>query len=447
MRAIRPHAGVAPGPQRIHGGGSLLKLGSDGRAGAMDLYRAVRRATEELAAPLSAEDQAAQSMADASPTKWHRAHTTWFFETFLLQPLLSGWSSPEPAYAELFNSYYETVGPRFDRPRRGVLTRPSCAEVAAYRQRVDAGIETLIRSLNQADWAHAAPLLELGINHEQQHQELLLTDVLHLLSQNPMPAAYRTDLPVSGQPAASGPAWFDFAGGLVEIGHAGDGFAFDCEGPRHRVFLNPYRLAGRAVTNGEFLAFLEAGGYRDHRLWLAAGRAAVVAQGWEAPLYWRRGANGWAQFGLGGLAALDLSAPVAHISYFEADAYARWAGKRLPTEAEWESAATMVPITGNFADSGKLGPAPAGAPTGTFPQQLYGDVWEWTQSAFSPYPGFQPSPGAVGEYNGKFMIGQMVLRGGSCATPAGHVRPSYRNFFPPDARWQFSGLRLAEDLV
>jgi ergothioneine biosynthesis protein EgtB len=355
-------------------------------------------------------------MPDASPAKWHRAHTTWFFETFLLKPFLSGYRAPREEYAFLFNSYYEAAGPRHARPRRGMLSRPSCAEVAEYRSAVDEAMVPLLR--NPPD--RAAALVELGLQHEEQHQELLLTDILHALSLNPLCPAY---VPDWREDAAHDPAlMLDGPEGVVEIGHGGPGFAFDNETPRHRAYLSPYRIGSRLVTNGDWLAFIEDGGYGDPLLWMSDGWAVRQAENWETPLYWEHRDGAWMQFGLGGLKPLDPALPVRHVSWYEADAFARWAGKRLPTEQEWEAAATLP----GFRDA-------------------EGVAWQWTGSAYRPYPGFRPWAGAVGEYNGKFMINQMVLRGGSAATPPGHARPSYRNFFPPGARWQFSSLRLAED--
>lgn len=403
-------------------------------------YLKVRRATQALVAPLSAEDQCVQSMPDASPVKWHLAHTSWFFETFLLTPHLAGYRPFDPRFAFLFNSYYEALGPRQPRPQRGLLTRPSADEIAAYRLHVD---EAMTRLLADPP-AEAAGLLELGLAHEQQHQELILMDVKHLFGQSPLKPAYApaAALPVGADPGPA--AAVGFGGGLVEIGHDGQGFAFDNEGPRHRVYLQPFRLADRLVTNAEWLAFMEDGGYRRPELWLADGWACVQERGWAAPLYWEQGEAGWLAMTLQGLRALAPHAPVAHVSYYEADAYATWAGARLPTEAEWEHAAAGLPVRGNFWGEGQFGPAAAGAPTGSL-RQMFGDVWEWTRSAYCPYPGFQPAPGAVGEYNGKFMSGQMVLRGGACVTPDEHVRATYRNFFHPAQRWMFSGVRLAWD--
>ena len=388
-------------------------------------FAVVRARTDALAAPLSPEDQTVQSMPDASPAKWHRAHTTWFFETFLLLPHLPGYSRFREEFGFLFNSYYEAAGPRHARPKRGVLTRPSSAEVAAYRSHVDAAMAALMR---RASPDVPLDLVELGLQHEEQHQELLVTDALHALAQNPLHPAFYPDW--REPEAATGPARFlDGPTGVVEIGHgdaaaAAAGFAFDNETPRHRAFLAPYRIADRLVSNGEWLAFMRDGGYSRPTLWMSDGWAACQAEGWEAPLYWRRegGGGGWRQFTLAGLRPVDEDAPVRHVSWYEADAFARWSGRRLPTEAEWEAAAGLP----GFHDA-------------------EGVVWQWTGSAYRPYPGFRPWEGAVGEYNGKFMVNQMVLRGGSLATPPGHARRSYRNFFAPDKRWQFSGVRLAED--
>jgi len=378
-------------------------------------YQAVRAGTLALAEPLSSEDCALQSMPDASPTKWHLAHTSWYFETFALEPALPGYRCFEPAFRVLFNSYYNGVGPQFARPQRGLLTRPSLDEVRAYRDHVDRHMQTLLAS-GVRDPALREIVL-LGTHHEQQHQELILTDVKHLLAQNPLAPVYHES---GAHPArvASDVGFVAFPGGVREIGHAGAGFAFDNEGPRHRVYLEPFALANRPVTNREYLAFVDAGGYRDPGPWLADGWAAVQNHGWETPLYWRQRGESWRTFTLGGERELGLDEPVVHVSFYEADAFARWSGARLPTEMEWEVAGLAS-----------------------------GEVWEWTRSAYAPYPGYAPPAGALGEYNGKFMSNQLVLRGGSCATPADHVRATYRNFFYPDARWQFSGIRLAKDAV
>jgi ergothioneine biosynthesis protein EgtB len=402
----------------------------------LDDYHRVRRATESLCSPLAVEDYVVQAMPDASPVKWHLAHTTWFFETFLLRARLDGYRSPNAAYHFLFNSYYNSAGPQFLRPDRGHLSRPTVDEVYAYRAHVDKAMETLI----QANEDDLAGLVRLGLNHEQQHQELILTDLKYNLGANPLRPAYHS-VTASSEPAPP-LAFVPCEGGLYDAGHTGDRFAFDNEGPRHRVWLQPYRLGSRLVTCGEYLEFIAAGGYRRWDLWLSEGWRTVRERGWTAPLYWERDGAGWWLFTLAGLQRLDEDAPVSHVSYYEADAYARWRGWRLPTEYEWEVAAARVPIEGHFADAGLYHPRVARPERLA---QLFGDCWEWTTSAYLPYPGFRPAPGAVGEYNGKFMINQMVLRGGSCATPADHVRATYRNFFPPDARWQFSGIRLAAD--
>ena len=402
-------------------------------------FRQTRRTTEHLVRDLSPEDAGAQSMSDASPTKWHLAHTTWFFETFLLVPNLADYQVFDPAFGYLFNSYYEALGPRQPRPDRGLLTRPSLAEVMDYRTHVDAAMERLLTA-----GLASAELVELGLAHEEQHQELILMDILHLFAQSPLKPAYLQEA-AHGLTVYPGPMdRVRFDGGLVEIGHDGRDFAFDNEGPRHQVFLTPYELADRLVTNGEWLAFMVDGGYQRAELWLSEGWAKLQAEGWSAPAYWQAHDGGWRVMSLLGLRALDPHAPVAHISFYEAEAYATWAGARLPTEAEWEHAAQGLAVLGNFADHGRL--VPTGAdPSATGLRQMFGDLWEWTRSAYHPYPGFEAPQGAVGEYNGKFMIGQMVLRGGGCATPHGHVRASYRNFFHPGQRWMFSGMRLAWD--
>jgi dimethylhistidine N-methyltransferase len=406
-------------------------------------YHAVRESSEALIAPLSDADATVQSMPDASPAKWHLAHTTWFFESFVLAPHLSGYRIFDDHFNFLFNSYYETVGARHPRPRRGLLTRPTLETILAYRQHVDEGIEKLLR---ENAFASVTELVELGCHHEQQHQELLLTDILHLFAQSPLKPAYKLPGPLLVQPQTIGAAeYLAFDGGLVEIGHEGSGFAFDSEGPRHGVFIEPYRFADRPVTNREWIEFMTDGGYQDPLLWLSEGWSAAHDQGWTMPLYWEKRDDTYWTMTLRGSQPVDLEAPVTHVSYFEAEAYATWSHKRLPTEMEWEIASHKVPLTGNFSDSGYLRPrAASNAAEG--PRQMLGDVWEWTRSAFLPYPRFRPAAGAVGEYNGKFMSGQFVLRGGSCVTPAGHIRRSYRNFFPPATRWQFAGVRLADDV-
>ena len=400
-------------------------------------YRAIRATTEALCRPLEVEDYVLQAMPDVSPTRWHLAHVSWFFETFLLEPNVPGYRPFDRRYRTLFNSYYNAVGAQFSRPDRGHLSRPTVAEVYAYRAHVDRGMVSLLEA------GHTSPLVELGLNHEQQHQELILTDIKFNLAVNPLkPACYQVTIPEGLAPSSVD--WLDIPGGVVWIGHDGADFSFDNEGPRHRVLLAPYRLASHPVTNAEYREFIDAGGYRDWRWWTSEGWRVVQVRGWDAPLYWTRETGGWETFTLAGMTPIDPAAPVTHVSWFEADAYARWRECRLPTEAEWEHAVAESPITGNFQDSGVYHPLPAPGESGGL-QQMFGDVWEWTQSAYLPYPGFRPIEGAAGEYNGKFMINQMVLRGGSCATPRSHIRASYRNFFPPDARWQFSGIRLASD--
>jgi ergothioneine biosynthesis protein EgtB len=412
------------------------------RSALLAWYQDVRRTTERLCRPLSAEDQVVQAMPDVSPTKWHLAHVSWFFETFLLAPNLPGYAPLNPTYRVLFNSYYNAVGPQFSRPDRGHLSRPSVAEVQAYRGWVDDGMARLLEDGDEARLAAAAPLLELGLNHEQQHQELILTDIKYNLAINPLRPAYHAVAVPRG--AATRPqGWRLHAGGLQRIGHDGLGFAFDNEAPRHTVYLRPFRIADRPVTNGEYLEFMEAGGYTVAAPWLSEGWRTVQERGWQAPLYWERRDGAWWTQTLSGPLPLDPHAPVAHVSYFEADAYARWRGVRLPSEQEWEHAAAEVPVRGNLQEQGVFHPLPA--VDGGAAAQMFGDVWEWTQSAYAPYPGYRAATGAIGEYNGKFMVSQMVLRGGSCVTPQSHLRATYRNFFPPDARWQFSGIRLADD--
>lgn len=406
-------------------------------------YREVRHTSEKLGEPLSDADATVQSMPDASPAKWHLAHTTWFFEAMVLVPHLKGYKPFDERFTFLFNSYYETLGTRQPRPRRGMITRPALDEIYAYRAHVDQAVISLL-ALRPAP--EIAELIELGCHHEQQHQELLLTDILHLFAQSPIRPAYRDPAPVSVETAALRPLSFtEFEGGIFEIGHGGAGFAFDSEGPRHRVLIEPFRLADRLVTNAEWIEFIEDGGYTKPLLWLSEGWAKVLAEGWSHPLYWEaRDGRHWTMT-LRGFQLVDPTAPVAHVSYFEADAFATWSGKRLPLEAEWEVAAQRLDVQGNFLDFNRLRPKPAPPQTAGV-QQMFGDVWEWTRSPFSPYPRFRAAEGAVGEYNGKFMSGQFVLRGGSCVTPPGHLRASYRNFFPADMRWQFAGLRLAEDV-
>ncbi|WP_263975518.1 ergothioneine biosynthesis protein EgtB [Leptolyngbya sp. 7M] len=404
----------------------------------IEQYQQVRQLSEQICQPLAIEDYVIQSMADVSPPKWHLAHTSWFFETFLLVPYLPGYQVFHPQYGYLFNSYYEAVGQRHPRPQRGLLSRPTVAEVYRYRAYVDDGMRVLLSS--SLDPTLEA-LIQLGLHHEQQHQELLVTDIKHILALNPLRSAYRLDLPASPVPGSTKEHWLDYPGGLYSIGYAGNEFAFDNESPQHSVYLQDYWLAAQLVTNGEYLEFMQAGGYSKPEHWLSEGWATVQAAQWQAPLYWEPIDGEWWMMTLAGMRPVNLDEPVCHVSFYEADAFARWRGKRLPTEAEWEVATAGVAVQGNFLETGYLHPIAAQGLTR--PDQLFGDVWEWTQSAYLPYPGFQPAAGAVGEYNGKFMCNQMVLRGGSCATPPNHIRSTYRNFFPPAARWQFSGIRLA----
>ncbi len=395
-----------------------------------------RALTIALIAPLAAEDCVVQSMPDASPAKWHLAHTTWFFEQFVLGPHAPAYREFDPRFGYLFNSYYETVGDRHRRAERGLLTRPTLEDVRAYRDSVDEGVLDLLAHGTSAE---VAALIELGLHHEQQHQELLLTDLKHLLSCNPLRPTYR-ELDVS-EPADLEPLLFyQCPEGIYEIGHSGSAFSFDNETPRHRVFLAPFALAHRPISNAEYRDFIRDGGYTKAPLWMSDGWATVQAQGWKRPIYWNNALDG--EFTLGGERELEGAAPVCHVSWYEADAFSRWAGARLPTESEWEVVAARQPIDGNFLDDDLLHPQANGA--GRDLMQLFGDVWEWTSSAYSPYPGFQPAAGAIGEYNGKFMANQFVLRGGSCVTPTSHIRATYRNFFYPTARWQFAGIRLAK---
>ena len=459
-------------------------------------YQNVRQQTEKLCAPLAVEDYVIQSMPDASPARWHLAHTTWFFETFVLAQACPGYTPWHNDFGYLFNSYYNQIGAQYPRPKRGLLSRPGVAEIYDYRRTVDERMEAIL-SAGDGRVEPFLPTIELGLQHEQQHQELILTDLKHMLSCNPLFPVYRAwpcepappantvelatevgrnkpapagvsgkltgpmpetvaSRPYSGllqnlnstvlAPPAPLPrlAWVEGKSGVCEIGHNGDGFAYDNEGPRHATWLQPHALASRPIVNGEYLEFINEGGYGCPELWLSLGWETVRANQWEAPLYWVKVAGDWWHFTLAGLRPLDINAPVCHVSYFEAEAYARWAGARLPTEAEWETAASAYPLEGHFVESGRHQPLPPTPLAGKAPLlQLFGDVWEWTSSPYSPYPGFSPAAGAVGEYNGKFMCNQFVLRGGSCATPQDHIRHTYRNFFQPEARWQFSGFRLA----
>lgn len=420
---------------------------SDDRLTLLRAFEETRETSAALAAPLTPEDQTVQSMTDASPTKWHLAHTTWFFETFLLKPFAAAYKPFNGAYEYLFNSYYNAVGEQYPRARRGLVTRPGVEETMEFRTHVDAGVAKLLEYVSDNQFGRVQQLMRIGINHEQQHQELLCTDLKHALSFNPLdPAPYDAPAKTRDQ-GAPGLGWLSHDGGVLETGVDWElaDFAFDNEGPRHKSYVAPFKLADRLVTNGEYLAFMEDGGYETATLWLSDGWARVREEGWRSPLYWREDEDGWSAYSLHGRAAVNPHAPVTHVSYFEAAAFAEWAGKRLPRENEWEVAAGDAAIEGNFLRPG-TSPAPSivnGATGGL--RQMFGDCWEWTQSPYTAYPGYRALPGAVGEYNGKFMSGQMVLRGGSCATPEGHIRATYRNFFYPHQRWQFAGLRLADD--
>ena len=406
--------------------------------GLREEYSRIRQFSLELCAPLTVEDHSLQAMPDASPAKWHLAHVTWFFETFLLSEYLPGYRPFHPAFRELFNSYYNAVGDRPLRALRHVLSRPGLDEVHAYRAHVDAAMDRLLsRSLPE----EVSRLVQLGLNHEQQHQELILTDLKYGLAANPLRPAYRSAPPPVAIASSHDQTGIAFPAGIYDAGFAGEGFAFDNEGPRHQVYLAPYKLASRLVTNGEYIEFIRDNSYGKAALWLSDGWDCIRANQWAAPLYWEWRDGEWWHFTLDGMCPVNPAEPVCHVSYYEADAFARWAGARLATEFEWEAAAQVLPVAGNFVESGALHPQPAPPAAGL--KQMFGDVWEWTASAYLPYPEFRAAAGAVGEYNGKFMCNQMVLRGGSCATPQSHVRHTYRNFFPPHARWQFMGIRLA----
>ncbi len=449
----------------------------------LEQYRAVRRFSEELCQTLEPEDYVIQTMPEMSPTKWHLAHTSWFFETFVAKPRLSNYRPLHPQYAFLFNSYYNAAGKMHARPQRGLISRPTVKETYVYRQHMDEAMQELLQSADQQTLEALAPLVTLGLNHEQQHQELMLTDIKHLFWMNPLRPAFRPEkalvedgdsVPGATPKFAGAPLWRTYEAGTYLIGNDGQGFYFDNEGPRHKVLLDPFALATQLVTNREYLGFMADGGYQRPELWLSLGWTAVTERGWNAPFYWEQREGNWWQMTLAGMRPVRMSEPVCHVSYFEADAYARWAGARLPMEAEWEIGADEVPLEGSFAESSHFHPVAAGIasvpgcvtpPTNAASpsnshgrgdraasadnplQQMFGEVWQWTQNAYSPYPGYKPAAGALGEYNGKFMCNQYVLRGASCATPRSHARRTYRNFFPPDARWQFLGLRLAKDLA
>jgi ergothioneine biosynthesis protein EgtB len=431
---------------RVHPTATDTTTAAPERRELIERYQQVRGFTEVLCLPLKTEDYVIQSMPDCSPTKWHLAHVSWFFETFLLKPSVAEYASPNPAYAYLFNSYYNAAGDRYPRPQRGLVSRPTVEETYTYRAHVDEQVLDLLECADEQAMLTIAPIVTLGLHHEQQHQELLVTDLKHMLSHNPLHPVY-AEQPPSDILDPTRLQWHTFSEGVEWIGHEGPDFAFDNEEPRHREFVSSFQLASRPVTNAEYRTFMDDAGYARPELWLSMGWASVLQYGWRAPLYWEEHDGQWWEFTLSGLRPVNPAAPVSHISYFEADAYARWAGARLPTEAEWEVASTGVSVEGNFVERGRYHPAPPDdRPPDDAPAQMFGDVWEWTQSSYSPYPGFRTAPGALGEYNGKFMCNQYVLRGGSCATSQSHMRATYRNFFPPEARWQFMGLRLARDV-
>jgi ergothioneine biosynthesis protein EgtB len=410
-------------------------------------YHQVRQFTERLCQPLVTEDYVIQAMPDVSPPKWHLAHTSWFFETFVLASASPSYRSPHASYAYLFNSYYIGAGERHCRPKRGLLSRPTVEEVYRYRAYVDQQMTAFLEGLEGDALDAWSPIVELGLHHEQQHQELLLTDLKYNFACNPLRPAYVTaDIPRQAQ-AVKAFQWMSFPEGVYRIGHDGRGFAFDNESPRHRSFVESFQLASRLITNGDYLAFMSDNGYERPELWLSMGWDTVQREGWKAPLYWELRDGSWWMMTLAGMQPVQEAEPVCHVSYYEADAYARWAEARLPTEIEWEVTAMPLPIRGNFVEQQTFHPVPLGQPDTAAPlAQMFGDVWEWTQSHYSPYPGYTAAPGAIGEYNGKFMANQFVLRGGSCATSVSHIRPTYRNFFPADARWQFMGIRLARTI-
>ena len=419
------------------------------QAAAADLYRQIRGNSRDICTPLETEDYVIQTMNDVSPPKWHLAHTSWFFETFLLRAFLPAYRGFHARFPYLFNSYYIAAGERHPRPERGLQSRPTVEEVYAYRTHVDRFMEELLLGASDASWGEMEPLFLLGLAHEEQHQELLLTDIKHIFATSVLRPAYQpnaADQPApDGSTPAAGSEWIAFPGGVEETGFTGAGFSYDNERPRHRVYLEPFQLASRLVTNRDYLAFIGDGGYERADLWLSEGWAAVEEQTWRAPLYWEGSGEDWSLMTLSGMREVGEDEPVCHVSYFEADAFARWSERRLPREAEWECAAASHEVAGHFYESARYHPAPAAAAGAGRLQQLFGDAWEWTSSPYIGYPGYESAPGAVGEYNGKFMCNQYVLRGGSCATSRRHIRPTYRNFFPASARWQFSGIRLASD--
>ena len=410
----------------------------------LNRFKAVRDFSLEICKPLITEDYVIQSMPDVSPTKWHLSHTSWFFETFVLKEASGNYKSLHPQYAYLFNSYYIQAGKRFERPKRGLLSRPSVKEVFQYREYVDRNMFEFLENSDEETFRKSAPVIEIGLHHEQQHQELMLTDIKHVFSINPLHPVYTNieDKRIGNIPPVN---WIPFEEGIYKIGHAGKSFSYDNETPHHKEFVETFSLASRLITNNEYIKFIDDGGYKKPELWLSDGAAILAAEKWNAPLYWEKVDGEWWNFKLTGFKKVNPDEPVCHISFYEADAFSRWAGARLPTETEWEIAASDQEIKGNFVENNNFHPAPVSEEKNEL-KQMFGDVWEWTRSSYSPYPGYKTLPGALGEYNGKFMSGQMVLRGGSCATSVTHIRKTYRNFFPPDARWQFMGIRLAKDI-
>ena len=410
----------------------------------IEKFVSVRSFSEELAQPLKTEDYVIQSMPDVSPTKWHLGHVSWFFEAFILNDALKDYKSIDPKYTYIFNSYYVLIGERFVRANRGVLSRPTVEEVYKYRKFINENLIDFLENCTDEEFEKYTPIVEVGLNHEQQHQELLLTDIKHVLSFNPLNPVYSfIDLPKGDFQSLN---WKTFDEGVYQIGNKGERFCYDNETPVHKEYIQPVQLATRLVTNQEYINFIEADAYKKQEWWLSDGWATLIAKNWEAPLYWKKIDGKWWHFTLTGLKPVSPNEPVSHVSYYEAEAYSRWAGGRLPTEAEWEVTVDDIEIKGNFVDNKYFHPISCNSSNEQNLKQIYGDVWEWTQSAYLPYPGYKPLPGALGEYNGKFMSGQMVLRGGSCATYSNHIRKTYRNFFPPHSRWQFMGIRLAKDV-
>ncbi len=414
----------------------------------LEAYKKVRKFSHKLTSPLSTEDYVVQSMPDVSPTKWHLAHTSWFFEAFVLSKVNKNYKSPHPQYNFLFNSYYVQVGERHCRPKRGMISRPTVDEVYNYRAHVDKSMLSLFKDLGDKKFAQVAPVIETGIHHEQQHQELILTDVKHVFAQNPLYPVYKKyrkpSKKISGDDQSIERSWKNLDGGIYEIGNDGKGFGYDNEFPRHKTYIEPFSLSSKLVTNAEYMEFIDDGAYSKPELWLSDGWNTIQANEWDAPFYWKKVDDKWHSFTLHGFTEVNMDEPVCHVSFYEAEAYSRWYGARLPSEFEWEAASAEQKTNGNFADNENFHPLPLKNSKKDL-NQMYGDVWEWTRSPYSPYPGYKTPIGALGEYNGKFMCNQMVLRGGSCATSRSHVRNCYRNFFPPDSRWQFMGIRLAKD--